>query len=103
MRGAKGMREIVERDCELEVPDGEETTGVEVLEEVGLKIRGGDWKVGHLKFKFSRIPTSRTMFWGKNIKYGKMFSSVIYKKALNYKQHNCPAAEKQQGKLYVTI
>lgn len=32
-----------------------------------------------------------------------MFSSVIYIKALNYKQHNCPAAEKQQGKLYVTI
>lgn len=52
MRGAKGMRETVERDCELEVPEGRETTEVEVLEEVGLKIRGGDWEVGHLKFKF---------------------------------------------------
>ena len=32
-----------------------------------------------------------------------MSPSVIYMTGLNYKQPNCPAGEKQQGKLYVTI
>lgn len=46
----------------MEVPEDGETTGVEVLEEVGLKIRGGDQKVGHLKFKLYQNTTSRNMF-----------------------------------------